>query len=123
MTFSLKSAAVRFAIGLALATAGGQAAQAAQQQHAMATMKAPPTGGMKAMNDMDAMMADPAMRQKMIARMGQCRDMMSSMMAHHAMDHQMMSRMGQCRDMMSMMMEHMKHHGDKAHQPSPAHKH
>jgi hypothetical protein len=34
------------------------------------------------------MMADPAMREKMMAQMGQCRDMMSKMMEHMKhMDH------------------------------------
>lgn len=100
MMSNFKSAAVGFAIGLAVAAAGVQAAaQATQHGHPIPTAQTPPADamkGMERMKDMDAMMADPAMRQKM------------------------MEHMGQCRDIMSMMMEHMKHEGKMAEQaPAP----
>jgi hypothetical protein len=51
--------------------------------------------GMEGMTDMHAMMADPVMRQKMMANMAQCQAMMT------------------------MMMEHMKHEGVKKDMPAP----
>jgi hypothetical protein len=88
MKISFKSATVGFAVGLAVAAAGAQAAvQATQHEHQTNSPAAQqaPAGKMK---DMHAMMADPAMREKMMAQMGQCRDMMSKMMEHMKhMDH------------------------------------
>jgi hypothetical protein len=96
---SFKSALVGFAIGMAVAAAGGQAAvQATEHQPATSSPPGQPTDAMKGMGgmkDMHAMMADPAMRQKMMANMAQCQDMMS------------------------MMMEHMKHEGMKTDHPTP----
>jgi hypothetical protein len=88
MRSNFKSAALGFAIGLAVAAAGAQAAvQATQHEHPTASAQKPSAdvkgmNGMEGMKDMDAMMSDPAMRQKMIEHMGQCRDMMSMMMEH-----------------------------------------
>ena len=82
MKSRFKSATVGFAVGLGVAAAGAQAAvQATQHEHQAASPAAQqaPAGQMK---DMHAMMADPAMRQKMMAEMGQCRDVMSKMMEH-----------------------------------------
>jgi hypothetical protein len=93
MRSNFKSAVIGFAVGLAAAAAG---AQAAQHEHAAPTTDKPSA---ERMHDMDAMMADPAMRQKMMANMAQCRDMMS------------------------MMMEHMRHGRDMAKQPVPQPKH
>lgn len=74
------SGVVGFAFGLAVAAAGAQAAvQATQHEHPTPSAQARAADAMKGM---DAMMADPAMRQKMAERMGQCRDMMSMMMEH-----------------------------------------
>jgi len=82
MKTNFKSATVGFAFGLALAAAGAQAAvQAAQHEH-QATSPAAQQGPAGPMKDMHAMMADPAMRGKMMAQMGQCRDTMSKMMEH-----------------------------------------
>lgn len=92
MKSNIKSAVIGFAVGLAFAAAGAQAAvQAAQHEHVTPPMPsaqqpADAMEGMGRMKDMDAMMADPAMRQKMMANMAQCRDMMSMMMEH--MKHQ-----------------------------------
>lgn len=103
MKSNFKSAAVGFALGLAVAAAGAQAAvQATQHRHPTPTAQMPPADamkGMERMKDMDAMMADPAMRQKM------------------------MEHMGQCRDIMAMMMKHMKHEGKMADQAPAPHKH
>jgi len=97
MTSNFKSAALGFAAGLAVAGAGAQAAsQASQHEHSNPPAAKAAAGGME---DMEAMMADPAMRQKMT------------------------QHMGQCRDMMSMMMEHMGHRGEMAKQPPPEPKH
>ena len=85
MKSNFKSGAVGFAVGLAVAAVGAQAAvQATQHEHPTPTaqMPAAEAKGMQGMKDMDAMMADPAMRQKMMANMAQCRDMMSMMMEH-----------------------------------------
>jgi len=94
MKNNLKSVLMGLAVGLAAASASAQATvQATPHEHSTPSAGKPSADGMK---DMDAMMADPAMRQKM------------------------MEQMTQCRDMMSMMMEHMKHEGkmtDKA--PTP----
>ena len=82
MTSRFKSATVGLVVGLAVATGGAHAAvQATQHDHQASSPAAQqaPAGQMK---DMHAMMADPAMRQKMMAEMGQCRDMMSKMMEH-----------------------------------------
>lgn len=96
---SLKSGLVGFAIGMAVAAAGAQAAvQATEHQHAKSSPPGQPADAMKGpagMKDMHEMMADPAMRQKMMANMAQCQDMMS------------------------MMMEHMKHEGMKMDHPTP----
>jgi len=86
MKSNFKSAAVGFAVGLAIAAAGAQAAvQATQHEHSTPPAQKPAADtmkGMEGMKDMDAMMADPIMRQKMMEHMGQCRDMMSMMMEH-----------------------------------------
>ena len=91
MKSKFKSGAVGFALGLAVAAVGAQAAvQATQHEHPTPSAQMPADEGkgmqgmksMEAMKDMDAMMADPAMRQKMMANMAQCRDMMSMMMEH-----------------------------------------
>lgn len=88
MKSTLKSALVAFPIGLAFTAAGAQAAfETAQHQHEHSTpapQKPTPDAmkGMEGTNDMHAMMADPAMRAKMMANMAQCRDMMSMMMEH-----------------------------------------
>ena len=100
MKSNFKSAAVGFAVGLAVAAAGAQAAaQVTQHEHPTPSAQKPAADamdGMERMKDMDAMMPDPAMRQKMMANMAQCRDMMS------------------------MMMEHMKHEGEIVHHmPAP----
>lgn len=96
---SFKAGLVGFAVGMAVAAAGAQAAvQATEHQHPMPSSPSQPADAMKGtggMSDMHAMMADPAMRQKMMANMAQCRDMMS------------------------MMMEHMKHEGMKMEHPAP----
>ena len=108
MKSNFKSGAIGFAVGLAVAAVGAQAAvQAAQHEHPTPSAQMPAADakgmeGMKSMEgmkDMDAMMADPAMRQKMMANMAQCRDMMS------------------------MMMEHMNHEGKMAHRKPAPHKH
>jgi len=81
MKYRSKTPLVGAALTLILSAAGAHAAQAQQHDHpttSPAAQQAPP-GQMK---DMQAMMADPAMRQKMMAQMVQCRDMMSKMMEH-----------------------------------------
>lgn len=105
MKSSFKSGTIGFALGLAVAAVGAQAAvQATEHQHPTPSTQQSAASAMRGMEDkhgmkdMDAMMADPAMRQKMMANMAQCRDMMS------------------------MMMEHMKHEG-KAHRPAAPHRH
>ena len=93
---------IGFAVGLALATAGAQAAvQATQHEHPTPSAQKPgdTMDRMEPMKDMHAMMADPAMRQKMMANMAQCRDMMS------------------------MMMEHVKHEGKMERRPATPHRH
>lgn len=88
MQSNFRSAMVGFAVGLVVAAGGVQAAgQATQHEHPTASAQMPADdakgmAGMKGMKDMDAMMADPVMRQKMMANMAQCRDMMSMMMDH-----------------------------------------
>ena len=86
MKNNYRSAAIGFAVGLAVAAAGAQAAvQATQHEHPSPTAQMPAPDalkGMEGMKDMHAMMADPAMRQKMMTDMAQCRDMMSMMMEH-----------------------------------------
>ncbi len=86
MKNNFKSGAIGFAIGLSVAAAGAHAAvQATQHEHPTPSAQSPATDAMKGMDgtkDMDAMMADPAMRQKMMANMTHCRDMMSMMMEH-----------------------------------------
>jgi hypothetical protein len=86
MKSSFKSGMIGFAVGLAVAAAGAQAAvQATQHEHPTPSAQKPAPDAMKrmeGMKDMDAMMADPAMRRKMMEHMGQCRDMMSMMMEH-----------------------------------------
>ncbi len=86
MKSNLRSATVGFAVGVAVAAAGAQAAvQAAQHEHSTPSAQKPAAdamNGTERMKDMDAMMADPAMRRKMMANMVQCRDMMSMMMEH-----------------------------------------
>lgn len=105
MKSNVKSAIVGFAVGLSVAAAGAQAAVQATHPTASAQMPAADAKGMEGikstegMKDMDAMMADPAMRQKMMANMARCRDMMS------------------------MMMEHMKHEGKMAHRRPAPHRH
>jgi hypothetical protein len=90
MKSNFKPAVIGFGVGLVVAAAGAQAAvQATQHEHSMPSAQMPAANAMnrmEGMKDMDAMMADPATRQKMIANMGQCRDMMSMMMEH--MQHQ-----------------------------------
>jgi hypothetical protein len=87
MKISQMSALSGFAIGLMVAAAGSQAAsQASQHQDpAPAAQKpaAPAISGMERMKDMHAMMSDPVMREKMMANMAQCRDMMSMMNGTH----------------------------------------
>lgn len=103
MKTSLKSGKVGLAIGLTVAAASAQgAAQVTQHQHSAPTAQKPAANGMKGMHgmkDMHAMMADPAMRQKM------------------------MTNMAHCRDMMSMMIEHMKHEGKPGEAAPAPHKH
>ena len=86
MTSNYRFATIGFAVGLLAAAAGTQAAvQATQHEHSTPTAQMPASDemkGTKGMKDMHAMMADPAMRQKMMADMAQCRDMMSMMMEH-----------------------------------------
>jgi hypothetical protein len=86
MKSTYMSATLGFAVGLAVATAGAQAAvQATQHDHPTTTAQRPTPDAIKSMEgtkDMHAMMADPAMRQKMMTDMAQCRDMMSMMMEH-----------------------------------------
>ena len=86
MKSNFKSGMVGFAVGLAVAAGGAQAAvQTTQHEHPTPSAQKPATDAMKGMDgmkDMHAMMADPAMRQKMMANMAQCRDMMSMMMEH-----------------------------------------
>ena len=84
MNFNPKSATIGFAVGLAVAAAGAQAAVQATHEHPAPAAQQPAraTPQAKDTNDMEAMMADPAMRQKMMANMAQCRDMMSMMMEH-----------------------------------------
>lgn len=82
MKSNVSTALVGFAVGLAVAaTAAQAAAQVTGHDHAGSSAQKPvaPAQGMQ---DMHAMMADPAMRQKMSANMTQCRDMMSMMMEH-----------------------------------------
>ena len=81
MRHRLKSRLAGFALVLAITTGNARAAQAQQHEHPDTSPPAQqsPSGQMQ---DMDAMMTDPAMRQKMMAQMGQCRDMMSKMMKH-----------------------------------------
>lgn len=82
---SFKLAAIALAAGLTIAATG---AQAAQHQHsgpaAQTGQTTPPmqNQGMQGTMGMDAMMADPAMRQKMMEHMAQCREMMNMMMSH-----------------------------------------
>jgi len=79
MNNSMKSAAVGFAVGLAFAAVAVQAAQTPEHEPSTApTAKQAPAP----MQPMRMMMADPAMRQKMMQQMGQCREMMSTMMEH-----------------------------------------
>jgi hypothetical protein len=83
MKGSLKSGLAGFAVGLALAAATAQAAT--QHEHPTAPAQQPAVPAMRNMEgmaDMHAMMSDPAMREKMMANMAQCRDMMSMMMEH-----------------------------------------
>ena len=95
MKSNFRSGVVGFAVGLAVAAAGAQAAvQLTQHEHPTPSPQKPAADAMK---DMDAMMANPAEHQKM------------------------MERMGQCRDMMSMMMEHMKHNGMRYSASPPPH--
>ena len=86
MKSHFKSAAIGLAFSLTIAAAGAQAAvQATQHEHPTPSAQKPApdaTKDMQGMKDMGAMMADPAMRQKMMANMAQCRDMMSMMMEH-----------------------------------------
>ena len=93
MKSSFKSGMVGFAVGLAVAAAGGQAAvQATQHDHPTPAAQKPIPDAIKGtedMKDMRAIMADPAMRQKMMANMAQCRDMMTMMIDH--MKHESMS--------------------------------
>jgi len=93
MSSNLKSGAISFAFGIALASVAAQAAQPSQHEHKVAPSAQ--TAPAASMDEMHKMMADPAMRQKMMANMAQCQDMMS------------------------MMMEHMKHEGMKVDHPTP----
>ena len=69
--------AIGFVAALAFA-AGGAQAQNPQHDHSAAP-SAPPAQAAPA--DSMKMMGDPAMRQRVMDQMGQCRDMMSMMMA------------------------------------------
>lgn len=81
MINNFKAPLVGVALALTVSLGGAHAAQAQQHEHPTTspTAQQAPAGQMK---DMHAMMADPAMRQKMMTQMGQCRDMMSKMMEH-----------------------------------------
>ena len=83
---NFKAGLVAIAVGSAVSAAGAQAAvQSTQHEHPAPSAQKPaaePMKGMDGTKDMHAMMADPAMRQKMMANMAQCRDMMSMMMEH-----------------------------------------
>lgn len=86
MKSSFKSGMVGLAVGLAVAAGGAQAVvQATQHEHPSPSAQKPAAEATKSIEgtkDMHAMMADPAKRQKMMANMAQCRDMMSMMMEH-----------------------------------------
>lgn len=82
----MQSAYVAFTVILIAGASGAQAAvQSTQHEHPAPTAKKPAVDALKSnegMKDMHAMMADPAMREKMMANMAQCREMMSMMMEH-----------------------------------------
>lgn len=84
MRTNLKSTAIGFAAGLAIATAAAQAAQ--HDQHSPAAAQQQPT--QNAPMDHSQMMSDPAMHQQMIERMRQCRDTMSHMIEHMGQMHE-----------------------------------
>ena len=84
MKSNFKSAAIGFAAGLAIAAAAAQAAQ--HNQHPPAATQ--PQPAQKGSMDHSQMMADPAMRQQMMERMGQCRDTMSRMIEHMGQMHE-----------------------------------
>lgn len=80
MKYHIRAPLIGVALALTMSAAGANAAQSQQHEHqANPPAHQTPAGQVK---DMHAMMADPAMRQKMMAQMGQCRDMMSKMMEH-----------------------------------------
>lgn len=94
--FDIKSIAVGFAAGLAVAAAGAQAGQGGAEQppaehaHGQAQDAAPqhgqeqdatPQHGQEQSGQHGGMM-DPAMRQQMMERMRQCHETMSTMMRH-----------------------------------------
>lgn len=80
MIKNLKSGTLGFALGIAVAAVAAQAAQSTQREHSPApSAQAAPSHSMEQVHKM---MADPAMHQKMMANMAQCRDMMSIMMEH-----------------------------------------
>ncbi len=79
MKIDVKSVSLGLAAGLAITAAAAQAMQTHGQTHQTPAPKAGQT--MQGM-DHQRMMADPAMRQQMMERMRQCRDMMSQMMSH-----------------------------------------
>ena len=86
MKIAFNSGMVGFTLGFAIAAVSAQAAvQRSLHEHQMPSAQKPAAGAMRdmeGMKDMGAMMADPAMRSKMLERMGQCRDVMSMMMDH-----------------------------------------
>ena len=93
MKAKIKSAAVGFAVALAMSAT---AAHAAQQEHH----------------------AQPPATSAQVSKAAPAKPMM--MMGDAAAHKKMMEQMGQCRDMMSQMMEHMNHEGPMAkHPPAP----
>lgn len=93
MNTKIRSAVLGFAVGLAVSSAGAQAAaQTEEHEHPAPTTQKPGPDAMmgtEAKKRMHAMMADPAMRQKMMANMAQCRDMMTMMMENMGHDAEM----------------------------------
>lgn len=79
MKIDFRSAALGIVGGLAISAAAAQATQTHGQTH---QPSAPKAGQPMQSMDHQRMMADPAMRQQMVERMRQCRDMMSQMMSH-----------------------------------------
>lgn len=87
MKIDFKSAALGLVGGLAI-TAAAAAAQATQTHGQTHPTPAPKTDQATQGADHQRMMADPSMRQQMMERMRQCRDMMSQMVSRmEQMDH------------------------------------